>query len=388
MRSLLTMLGIVVGISSVIAMLAVGEGTKTSIEQSVSSLGSNTLTITPGSGGGRPGEVAAGNTQSLTVADMEAIRNQVALAKLVSAEVTTKAQVVAGAENVNVTVFGVTPEYMPIKSIEMEQGGFITDTHHKGYAKVAVLGPETRDTLFGADANPLGQKIKVKANTYTVIGVSERRGGSSFGGNSDEAVYIPLNTAIQYVSGGNNVSSISISAERVEHLSVLEDEIKSLLLKRHKISDPGLADFSVFNQAEVADSLAEITTMLTLLLGFVAGISLVVGGIGIMNMMLTTVRERTREIGLRKSIGADRKDISQQFLLESIVITCIGGAIGLVLGVAVAAIVDATGVTQTTVTAYSVILSIAVSALIGVVFGYYPARKASELNPIEALRYE
>lgn len=387
-RTLLTMLGIVIGIASVIAMLAVGQGTKASVEETVSSLGSNTLTITPGSSGGRPGAVASGNTQSLKLSDMEVIKKQVFLAKLVTAEVSAKVQVVAGAENVSVNVTGVGPEYREIKDINLEQGIFITENHNTGYSKVAILGAQTRDDLFGENSNPIGRKIKIKSNTYTIIGVAEQSGGGGFGGNADEAIYVPLTTAMQYLSGGDYVNSISIQANRVEDIDTIETQLRTLLLKRHKIHDPDLADFSIFNQAKIADSLSQITTALTLLLGFVAGISLIVGGIGIMNMMLTTVRERTREIGLRKALGADRKDISNQFLLESIVITCAGGIIGVLLGVGIALLVNFTGATQTKITAYSIILSFAVSGIIGISFGYYPAKKASELNPIEALRYE
>lgn len=387
-RTLLTMLGIVIGIASVIAMLAIGQGTKASVEATVSSLGSNVLTITPGSGGGRPGTLTTGNTKSLTLADMKAIRAQIPEAALVTAAVGAKAQVVAGSENMSATISGVTPEYADIQSVDMDLGIFITERHMEGIAKVAVLGPTTRDNLFGKNADPIGKKVKIKSNSYTVIGVTKSKGGGGFSGNADEAVFVPLSTGMLYLSGTDHVNSITVSAATLDALPALEQKVRALLLSRHKITDPRLADFSIFNQAKIADSLAQITSAITMLLGMVAGISLIVGGIGIMNMMLTTVRERTREIGLRKAIGAKRSDISNQFLLESILITVIGGCIGVLFGVMIALVVNATGITQAVVTPFSIFLAFFVSGLVGIVFGYYPARKAAELNPIDALRYE
>lgn len=389
-RTSLTVLGIVIGIASVIVMLSIGNGAQASISSSISSLGSNVLTITPGGGGSRRGGVSGGSgngAQTLKLADATAIKSTVLLAEYVAPTTSSRTQVVASGNNTNVSISGVIADYAFVRSIDLEVGTFITDAQNRSFAKVAVLGPTTRDNLFGAGANPVGKQIGIKSNKYTVIGVTKSKGGSGFG-NADDMVYIPLSTSMQYISGGDTVGSISVTTQDAADLTALQDAVTVLLLDRHNIKNKDLADFSIFNQADIAATAASVTSVFTILLGSVAGISLLVGGIGIMNMMLTTVRERTKEIGLRKAIGAQRKDISNQFLLESIVVTSLGGVIGVVLGVGISMAISATGVFTTQVTITSVILSFSVSALIGVVFGYYPAKKASQLNPIEALRYE
>lgn len=390
-RTFLTVLGIVIGIGSVIVMLAIGQGAQQSIQSSINSLGSNVLTVSPGSGGGGPGTVStgSGSGQSLTLDDAEAIEKKVSRIDKVAAESSGRFQVVAGSKNTNTSVSGTVPAYKDIKALEMEIGVFITDAQARNFGKVAVLGPTVRDDLFGANSNPVGKKVKINSNTYTVIGVTKAKGGSGFS-NPDDMVIVPLSTAMQYLSGGDSVSSITVTTRSTDDLAPVEKDITDLLLDRHNIKnkDPDLADFSIMNLADISSAASSITSIFTILLGSVAGISLLVGGIGIMNMMLTTVRERTREIGLRKAIGAERSDISNQFLLESVVITCIGGIIGIVLGVGISWLVTLSGILTTSVSAYSVFLAFGVSALIGVGFGYYPARKASKLNPIEALRYE
>lgn len=389
-RTSLTVLGIVIGIASVIIMLSIGNGAQASIASSISSLGSNVLTVTPGGGGNRRGGISGGSAngaQTLKLSDANAIKTVSSRVQYVAPTVTTRAQVIVGPNNTNVTITGSVPEYALVRSVDMELGTFITDTQQRSIARIAVLGPTTRDNLFGAEENPIGKQITLKSNKYTVVGVTKSKGGSGFG-NADDMIYIPLSTAMQYISGGDTVSSISVSAASAEDLAPLQEEITTLLLQRHNIKNPSLPDFSIFNQADIAATAASVTGVFTVLLASIAGISLLVGGIGIMNMMLTTVRERTKEIGLRKAIGAQRRDISNQFLLESIVVTCIGGIIGVVLGVGISLIISATGVFTTHITAFSIVLSFSVSVLIGVVFGYYPAKKASQLNPIEALRYE
>ena len=388
-RTFLTVLGIVIGIASVIVMLAIGNGAQASVASSISSLGSNVLNVSAGGGGSRRGMVSGGSgngATTLKLADATAISDTIPLAQYVAPTVSSRSQVIAGANNTNTSVTGAVPAYQSVRAIDLEVGTFITEEQHRSYAKVAVLGPTTRDNLFGAGADPTGQQVSIKTNKYTVIGVTKSKGGSGFG-NADDMVYIPLSTAMQYISGGDSVSGISVTAASASDLTPLQDAITALLLQRHKIKDPALADFNIFNQADIAATAASITGIFTILLASVAGISLLVGGIGIMNMMLTTVRERTKEIGLRKAIGAQREDISNQFLLESIVVTSLGGVIGVALGIAISFLVTKLGV-ATQVTTMSVVLSFGVSALIGVVFGYYPAKKASQLNPIEALRYE
>lgn len=387
-RTILTILGIVIGIASVIIMLSIGNGAQASISSSINSLGSNVLTVMPGGGGNSPGAVSSGSSESLKFKDLEEIK-KISLVDKISAVISSRLQVIAGAKNTNVSVYGVASEYKDIKSLTMEIGIFITDAQNRNFSKVVVLGPTTRDNLFGKNSNPVGQRVKIKSNTYAVVGVLKAKGGSGMS-NSDDVVYMPVQTAMQYISGGDYVNSIAVTTKKSEDLTPLQNKITDLLIDRHNIKnkDKDLADFTVMNQADLASTMSSVTSIFTILLGSVAGISLLVGGIGIMNMMLTTVRERTKEIGLRKSIGADEKDISRQFLIESIVITCLGGIIGIILGIGVSLLIKLTGLFSTSISLSSIILSFSVSVFIGIVFGYYPAKKASKLNPIEALRYE
>lgn len=387
-RSLLTILGIVIGIASVIVVLAVGNGTKASIESRISSLGTNLLTISPGGNQRTAGASAGrGSGNSLTLDDATAIAHMATLVSAVSPEVQTRTQVVAGANNTNTSVYGVTDSYTSVHSLDMEEGTFIATDENNKYAKVVVLGPTTRDDLFGTGADVIGETVRIHNEKFTIIGVTLAKGGSGLG-NSDDRVYMPLETAQQYLIGNKYLSTISVSIGDKNNMTDAQTAITSLLLRRHKIKDPTLADFSIFNQADLAATANSITGTLTLLLGSVAGISLVVGGIGIMNMMLTTVRERTREIGLRKAIGARKRDISLQFLSEAIALTIFGGIIGIILGYIISMLFNLTGLITTSVTFQPVAVAFGVSALIGIVFGYYPAKKAAELNPIEALRYE
>ena len=387
-RTGLTVLGIVIGIASVIVMLAVGNGAQSSIQSSINSLGSNILTIS-GGGSNRSGGVNLGrsNQNTLTAEDAKALREKVSLAKEVSPELQSRAQVIAGTKNSNTSITGAEASYQSVHAIDLEEGNFIADSNVRSFSKVAVLGPTTRDDLFGVGADVVGKSIRIANTKFTVIGVTKSKGGSGFG-NADDRIFIPLTTAQQYISGNQYVSTIAVTAENQSDLAALTDDITTLLVSRHHIKDVALADFSIFNQADLAQTAQSVTQIFTILLSSVAAISLVVGGIGIMNMMLTNVRERTREIGLRKAIGATKKDISTQFLVESIIVTVIGGLVGVILGVLIAYGISATGLLQTKVTTGPILLAFGVSAFIGIVFGYYPAKKAAQLNPIEALRYE
>jgi putative ABC transport system permease protein len=387
-RTGLTVLGIVIGIASVIVMLAIGNGAQSSIASSISALGSNILTIT-GGGGGRQGGVSMGRStqQTLTYDDAKAIQEKIPLAKEVSPETTSRSQIVADSANTNTSVVGVVPAYETAHSVIMSEGNFVTDQQYRSAARVAVLGPTTRDDLFGVGGDAVGKEIRINGSRFTVVGVTTPKGGSGFG-NQDDRIFIPLTTAQRYISGGEFLGSIAVTTENQEDLTELQTQITDLLLERHHKASLTEADFSIFNQADLASTAQSITKVFTLLLSSVASISLLVGGIGIMNMMLTNVRERTREIGLRKAIGAKKRDISNQFLVESIAVTLLGGVIGVLLGLLVAFGITSTGVLETKVTLNPVLLAFGVSAAIGIIFGYYPAKKASELNPIEALRYE
>jgi putative ABC transport system permease protein len=383
------MLGIIIGISSVIAMVAIGQGAQGSIQSSIQSIGSNLVLVTPGQqrGAGMQVRGGQGSARTLTQADADAIIKEVTLAKAVSPEISSRYQVVSKGTNTNTSVIGTTSAYPTVRNVEVDQGSFITDQNVQGLSKVAVLGPTVRNDLFGTDADAVGQTIRIKSIEFKVIGVTKAKGGSGFS-NQDDTIFIPLSTAQRFLAGDTYVTTISVQAESADVMTEIQQQITDLLLARHHIADPTLADFSTMNQADIIATASSITGTFTILLAAIAGISLVVGGIGIMNMMLTTVTERTREIGLRKAIGAKRKDISIQFLVEAVMLTFIGGLIGVILGWAVAFIVTSLGILQTSVTLSSVLLAFGVSAAIGIIFGYYPARRAASLNPIEALRYE
>jgi len=389
-RTALTMLGIVIGISSVIIMVSIGQGAQASIQSSIQSIGSNLITISPGATKTFGYGVSAGRgaSHTLTTDDVTTVEQQIQNIAAVSPEVSGRYQVTAKGTNTNTTVTGVMAAYTTVHNLQLAEGDFISDQQSSNRSKVAVIGPTTASDLFASGTDPVGQQIAINGLQFTVIGETKSKGGSGFG-NQDDAIYIPLASAQLFLVGNTTyVTALSISASSADVMTQVQNDITNLLLDRHNISNPANADFSVLNQASIVSAASSVTGTFTVLLGAVAGISLVVGGIGIMNMMLTTVTERTREIGLRKAIGAKARDISTQFLTEAVALTVIGGAIGVFLGWLVGYVVTSFGVLQTSISASSVILAFGVSAAIGIVFGYYPARRASKLNPIEALRYE
>jgi len=388
-RSGLTILGIVIGIGSVIAMVSVGQGAQSSIESSIQSIGSNLVMIMPGVQRGVGMQVSSGrgSAQTLTQTDADAIQNEITLAKAVAPELSGRYQVTAKGKNTNTSILGTTAAYPAVRNVKIDTGSFISDQNVRSMSKVAVIGPVARDDLFGENANPIGQTIRIKKVDFKIIGITKAKGGSGFS-NQDDMIFIPLSTVQRFLAGSDYVSTISVQAIDQNSMTTMQEQITSLLLSRHNISNPQLADFSIMNLTDIVASASSITNTLTILLGSIAGISLIVGGIGIMNMMLTTVTERTREIGLRKAIGAKKKDISLQFLTEAIMLTFIGGVVGVALGWIISILVSSFAGITTSISLSTVLLAFGVSAAIGIIFGYYPARKAASLNPIEALRYE
>lgn len=388
-RSFLTILGIVIGISSVIAMVSIGQGAQGTIESNIQSIGSNLIMVSPGAQRGAGVQISAGrgSARTLTGDDATALSTEATLAKAVAPELSGRYQVVAKGKNTNTSIVGTNSQYPAVRNVQVDEGTFLTEQHEKSLSKVAVLGPTVRDDLFGEGAQAIGQTVRIRGIEFKVVGITKVKGGTGFG-SQDDMIFIPLSTAQKFLAGGEYVTSINVQGNNSETLPQLQQQITDILLTRHKISDSTQADFSTLNQADIVATASSVTQTFTILLAAVAGISLVVGGIGIMNMMLTTVTERTKEIGLRKAIGGKRKDISMQFLTESVTLTFIGGVIGVLLGWIISFTITRLGLIQTEVSLKSIFLAFGVSAAIGIIFGYYPARRAAGLNPIQALRYE
>lgn len=388
-RSSLTILGIVIGIASVIAMISIGQGAQKSIQDNIQAIGSNLLMIRPGShtGSGTLVSSGQGSAKTLTLEDAEKISTSIENVSQVAPEASGRFQISAKGKNTNTSVTGVTENYAEARNIKIEKGSFISVQNVKSKSKFAVLGPQTSIDLFGEGVEAVGQKIKIKGIEFIIIGVTVSKGGTGFG-SSDDMIYVPITTLQQFLSGTESLSLINVTVDESDNMDRVDEDITDLLMQRHGISEVKDADFRIMNQAEIVSTASSVTQTFTILLAAVAGISLVVGGIGIMNMMLTSVTERTREIGLRKAIGAKRKDINIQFLMEAISLTFIGGVVGIALGIGISKIVERYAGLVTEITTSSILLAFGVSAFIGIVFGYYPARRAAKFNPIDALRYE
>lgn len=387
LRTLLTMLGIIIGVASVIAMTSVGMGVKKNVVDSISRLGSNMLMVMPGSsnrGGVRGG---AGSVITLTYDDAKAIKEKIKDVAYVSPTVQGSYQVVYGHENWNTTVTGVIPEYVEIQSLTMKSGLFFGEHDVETRSRVAVIGTTVATNLFG-EVNPVGKKIRVGNAPYTIIGLIASKGQSSVGQDQDDVVLIPLTTAQERLLGVTYVRSINVQVADADKMDEVQSRIENLLRQRHRIAKGAEDDFNVRNLTSLMETMTETTTMITLLLGSIAGISLIVGGIGIMNIMMVSVTERTREIGIRKAIGATYSNIMLQFLIESTMISVLGGIIGIFVGVGLAQAISKFGNFTTVISIASIIASFGFSLFVGVVFGMLPARKAARLDPIDALRYE
>lgn len=388
-RTSLAVLGIVIGIASVIILLSLGEASQKAIESQIKSLGANMLTIMPGavqSGGVRQ---AAGTSSSLTLDDAKAIKEKFSKNYLnyVSPELSRREQVIFNRNNTNTQIVGVYPDYQDVRNISLQSGQFINQLDVDGLRQVAVLGPQVVTDLFGEGTDPVGQTIRIAGKSFRVVGTTMAKGGSGFF-NQDDMIFVPLSTAQKILFGVDYLSSVALSIKNEKLMNQARDEIGYFLLNRHKISDPYQADFIISSQEDILSTVSSVTSTFTNLLSGIAAISLLVGGIGIMNIMLVSVVERTREIGLRKALGAKNQLVVFQFLIEAVILTGMGGILGIVFGLVITFIMSQLMNFPFIISWYSLILGVLVSSLIGIIFGYYPAKRAASLSPIEALRYE
>lgn len=382
------MLGIVIGVASVITLMSVGKGATANILENIQSMGSNLITISPGSF--TFGGIRGGSSQTLSYEDGEAILDQVENVDMVAPYSTNYVQIIYNGENMNAQIIGATPEYKEVRNLELSDGVFFTESDYNRGAEVVVIGSNIVTTLF-SDNNPIGEKMRVGKVIVTVIGILQTEGG--FMGN-DNSIIIPLTAMQQAISqqrtarGEHVISSITLTVTDEDQTETVVADITELLRTRHRLTIGTDDDFSIQSMQEIAETMEETSQTLTILLGAIAAIALLVGGIGVMNIMLVSVLERTREIGIRKALGARERDIWVQFLIEAASLTLAGGIIGVIIGWVAAFIIDSTGVMNTLVSADIIILAVSVSIGIGLFFGFYPAWNASRLNPIEALRSE
>ena len=387
MRSMLTALGIIIGVASVVAMVAVGNGAQARITSQVSALGQNLLSVFAGSRKSGGVNSGLGSASALTLADADAIGREVTDVVAISPEASTTAQAIANGRNWSTTVAGESPDYLKIRDWKLASGSMFTEREVRSSAKVAVIGSKTANELFGP-LNPVGQTVRVGNIPFVIIGLLESKGAGMGGQNQDDRIIIPYTTAMKRITGEKYLRSINVQIVRSERMEVAQQQITSLLRQRHRLTTGRDNDFNIFNQKEIADTVNSISKIITLLLGSIAGISLVVGGIGIMNIMLVSVTERTREIGIRIAVGAQPGDIKLQFLIEAITLSLLGGGIGVLAGIGASRLVAVFADFNAIVSTGSILLAFSVSFAIGVFFGFYPARKAARLDPIEALRYE
>ncbi len=388
LRSFLTMLGIIVGIAAVIVGVSMGTGAKAEVDKRIASMGNNLLMVMSGNmsrGGVRGG---FGGSPNLSPSDYDAIRREIAGVVGVSPEVRTRAQVTAGNQNSSSDIMGVSEAYADIRSWEFTSGGNFSEADVRNASKVCLLGVTAAKTLFGENVDPVGQVIRVKNAPFTVVGWLKGKGANSFGSDQDDVVLIPYTSVMKRLSGDTLFRSFNVQVESPEALNSVTNDLAQLLRQRHKIAEGRDDDFSIRTQQEMSEFLNANNRIMTILIGFFAGISLVVGGIGIMNIMLVSVTERTREIGIRLAVGARGRDVLRQFLTEAVLLSVMGGILGIATGFWLAPLLTKFFEFPTLISNTSVILAFTVSAVIGVVFGFFPALKAANLDPIDALRYE
>jgi putative ABC transport system permease protein len=385
LRSFLAVLGVIIGVGAVIAMLGIAAGAQSQVLSTISAMGTNLLVVRPGQMGS--GGVLTGTRQNLTVEDAKAILAEIPEVSRVSPAVTGRCQLKYMDKNTGTTVQGVAVPYLPIRNFQVEKGRLFTDAEEDRQSHVIILGPVTAENLFGKEEDPIGATIKVNGVNFQVIGVTKAKGDQGWF-NPDDSGVIPYTTAMKQVFGLTYIREIDVQCRQEKDLNAAQDKILSLIRQRHRVRPDMPDDVEIRNQADLINTASTVTRTFTILLGAVASISLLVGGIGIMNIMLVTVTERTREIGVRKAIGAKDRDILRQFLFEAIFMSGIGGVIGVAVGVGAAKAVSAATSFTTVLQPQSMIMAMLFAVAVGVFFGYYPARRAAMLNPIDALRYE
>ena len=384
MRTFLTALGMIIGVASVISMISIGEGARQQTLSTIEKFGTNIITIKPGRKKNR--HVSSDTVKTLKLSDAKAIEKNIPLITGVAAQVYRSAQLKYGSKNTNTTVRGTGEKYLQLSNFTIERGRYFNQEEVRSVRKVAVIGSTVLKNLFG-DVNAIGKEIKVDGNNYLVIGSTEQKGALSWF-DPDDQIFIPVTTAQKRLFGIHHIQSIDVQAKQMEDLEIIKKDIDSLLRIRHGIHTDEDSDFHVQNSSQWLNSWGDAAKTFTYLLGGIAAISLLVGGIGIMNIMLVSITERTKEIGIRIAVGAKKSEIMEQFLIESVLISFIGGGLGILLGIIISRTVSKIGGWDTIVSTQSIMLAFGFSVGIGIFFGFYPARKAANLNPIDALRYE
>lgn len=386
MRAVLTMLGVIIGVGAVIAMLAIAQGAKEQTMQHIQSMGTNVLMVMAGQSRQGPVMGGLGSVQALTLADCEVIQAKCPSVVAVAPEVRQSMQVKYKDINTNTTIFGTSPDYPSVRNYKLQEGRWFLTREMRGSQKVAVIGPTTATNLFG-EVSPVGKTINIGGSGFKIVGLTAPKGTGGFG-DPDDQIFIPVTTAMRRMFGVDYIRNISVQSKSMALMNQANNEIAEVLRKRHRIRDGEEDDFRIFNQADIMEMAEQTSQIFTLLLAGIASVSLLVGGIGIMNIMLVSVTERTREIGIRKAMGARRQDILLQFLIESLVLSLMGGSIGVLFGLGGSALVGVLTGWSISVSLQSVLLSFSFAAIVGIFFGLYPARQASFLSPIDALRYE